>query len=148
MEISDIEKHVDEFEKHIGIEEYLLKYPIDVLLSFNESTIKEKLKENVDLYFKYKVFDLKSTARLIELEALYHDITSEQYDWYKFEDTRSLTTAEIKEFYIRKDPKVKQIKRLVDKQKIQKNFFQLCIESLVTQGERMHDFVKVLKIEK
>jgi len=148
MEVSDVEKHVDEFEKYIGIEEYLLKYPIDMMMDFNVENIKEKLKENILQLFKFKKLYLKSEAKLVEMEVLYQEVISEQYDWYKFEYDRSLSTMEIKEFYIQKDPKVKQIKRLLDKQKIQKNFFQLCIESLVIQGERMHDFIKVLKIEK
>jgi hypothetical protein len=143
METSEIEKHMNEFEKSMDIESYLLKYPVDMLMDFNVENIKEKLKDNPKQLYNFQILYLKAKAKVIELEDLYQEVISEQFDWYKFEYDRSLSTLEIKEFYIHKDPKVKQIKRLLDKQKIQKNFFQLCIESFKNQGDRMHDFVKV-----
>jgi len=127
--------------------EYLLKYPIDMMLSFNNENLLDKLKDNCDQLVRFEKLFLIAEAKYIEMEDLYQEVVSEQYDWYKFEFDRSLNTAEIKEFYIRKDPKVKQIKRLLDKQKIQKNFFELCIKSYLRQGERMHDYIKVLEIE-
>lgn len=148
MEVSEIEKHMDSFEKEIGIEEYLLKYPIDMLMNFNTENIMDKLKDNAVQLFEFEKLFLKAEAKSIELQDLYQEVISEQFDWYKFEFDKSLSTAEIKEFYIQKDPKVKQLKRLLDKQKIQKNFFQLCIKSFLRQGDRMHDYIKVLKIEK
>jgi len=148
MEISELEKHMDNYEKSIGIEEYFLKYPVDMLMSFNSENIKEKIKDNVVQLFNFKKLFLIADSKYIEMEDLYQEVISEQFDWYKFEYDRSLSTVEIKEFYIHKDPKVKQIKRLLVKQKIQKNFFKLCIESLLNQGDRMHDYLKVLEIEK
>jgi len=143
METSEIEKHMDDYEKSIGIEEYFLKYPVDMLMNFNTKNIKEKIKDNCVQLLNFKKLYFIAESRYIELEDLYQEVISEQFDWYKFEFDRSLNTDEIKEFYIHKDPKVKQIKRLLVKQKIQKNFFKLCIESLLTQGDRMHDFIKI-----
>jgi len=148
METSEIQKQIDEFEKNIGIEEYLLKYPIDMLLEFNNKNIKEKLKENSIKLYEFEKLYLENQIKFLKLQDLHHEIVSEQFDWYKFEYDRSLTTDEIKEFYIHKDPKVKQIKRLLDKQTIRKNFFKLCIKSFINQGRLMHDYVKVLEIEK
>jgi len=145
MEISEFEKHMNEFEKNIGVEEYLLKYPIDMMLTFNEDNINQKLIDNIEQLGKFEILYLKSETKHIEIIDLYEEVMSEQYDWYKFEFDKSLSYAEIKEFYIQKDPKVKQIKRLLVKQKIQKNFFKLCINSLIRQGERIHDYIKILK---
>jgi len=142
MEISEIEKHLDEYEKTIGVEEYLLKYPVDMMMTFNNENIKDKIKDNVAQLFNFKKLFLIAESKYIEMEDLYQEVISEQFDWYKFEYDRSLTTDEIKEFYIHKDPKVKQIKRVLVKQKIQKNFFKLCIESLIKQGDRMRDYIK------
>lgn len=147
METSEVEKHLNEFEKVVGIQEYLLKYPVDMLLSFDLNNIKEKIEENIKQIFKFETLFLTSEARYLEMQALYDETLSEQFDWYKFEYDRSLSTQEIKEFYIRKDPKVKQVKRLLDKQKIQRDFFKLCISSFLRQGERMHDYIKVLEIK-
>lgn len=143
MEISEVEKHLNEVEKNIGLQEYLLKYPIDMLMGFNKENLKQKLEENAVKLFDFEILLLKAEARYIELKDMYLEVLAEQFDWYKFEYDKSLSTAEIKEFYLQKDPAVKKIKRLLDKQIIQKNFFELCIRSLIRQGERMHDFIKV-----
>jgi len=148
METSEVEKHLNEFEKVIGIEEYLLKYPLDMMLSFDINNIQDKIEENIKQVFRFETLFLKAESKYLEMKDLYDEVLSEQFDWYKFEYDRSLNTEEIKEFYIRKDPKVKQIKRLLDKQKIQKDFFKLCIKSFLRQGERMHDYIKVLEIKK
>jgi hypothetical protein len=148
METSEVEKHVDDFEKTIGIEEYLLKYPVDILLDFNIDNIKDKLKDNVAQVYKFEIRYLKAKAKYDEIMSLFDEVRSEQFDWYKFEYDKSLSTLEIKEFYIHKDPKVKKLKRLLDKQNIQKNFFKLCLRSFINQGTRMHDFIKVLELNK
>ncbi len=142
MEASEIKKHMDEFEKTINIEEYFLKYPVDMLVTFNDDNIKTKLQENVDQVFKFKKLLFISEAKYNELEDLYDEVISDQFDWYKFEYDKSLNTLEIKEFYIRKDPKVKQIKRFLNKQKIRMNFFKLCLDCFLNQGERMRDYLK------
>lgn len=147
MNPQEAEKHLDEFEKTINIQEYLLKYPIDMLLSFDINNIKEKIEENIKQIYKFESLFLVSEFKYTELKSIYDEVISEQFDWYKFEYDRSLSTDEIKEFYIKKDPKVKQIKRLLDKQKIQRDFFKLCINSFLRQGERMHDYIKVLEIK-
>jgi len=147
METREVEKHLDEFEKVVGIQEYLLKYPIDMLLSFDINNIQSKIEENIKQVFKFETLFLISDSKYIELKSLYQETLSEQFDWYKFEYDRSLSGNEIKEFYIKKDPKVKQVKRLLDKQKIQRDFFKLCISSFLRQGERMHDYIKVLEIK-
>lgn len=143
MEISEIEDYLTDFEKSMGIEENFLKYPIDMLVEFNEDNIKEKIKENVKQIFKFKKLYYIAESKYIELLSLQQDIIGQQYDWYKFEFDRSLSMNEVKEFYITKDPKVKQVKRMLIKQQIQKNFFKLCIDSFIIQGERMHDFIKI-----
>jgi len=148
MKVSEIENKLENFIKSNKLEEYFLKYPVDMLLDFNKHNIKEKLEDNSNQIFKYKKLLFKATTKYNEIKTLHEEIIGNQYNWYKFEYNKPLTNEEIIKYFIKRDPQYTNTKRLLNKQKIKKEFFQSCVDAFINQGNRIHDYIKVLEIEK
>lgn len=146
MNEHEITKHMSEFDSDLGMDELLLKIPIDSMVAFNEKNVGEKLKENIVELTKYQQKYILEEARYLELQDLLERTCAEQFEWYKFEHERALENDEIQSYYLPKDPKVIKIKRMLYKQRLLRNFYKLCVDAFQQQSMRMHDFIKILKI--
>ena len=133
----------DEYDKII--EELRSVHPIDEMVLFTELNIGEKLKENSFLLVKYSELLLKEKSILSVLEDKYDMLVGKQYDFYKFESERELSKPEIEKYYLPKDDKVRQMKKILRNQKARVDFFDTCVKSLNQMGWRMKDFISVIK---
>ena len=70
MEISEIKNLILDLNENIIIEEFLLKYPIDILASFNETNYKEKLLDNNNHFFKFKKLKILSEFKYKKLKSI------------------------------------------------------------------------------
>lgn len=144
MREEDVQKHIDEFQENMNLDELSLQYPIDLMLGFNKDNIEEKIRECAGQIAKFKMLHLKEYIKLQELQNILDRTICEQYDWYKFEHDRTLTKSEIESYYIPKDVKVTKLKRIVTKQNIRTDFFGICVDGFKHQLEMMHDYISLL----
>lgn len=146
MELSEIEDNLSEFWKLNGIEEYFLKYPIDMILDFNKTNIKEKLIDNTIQINNFKKLLLKAELKYKEFENVYQISMGEQYNYYK--NNTPSSDSEIENYHLAIDSKIIGLKQIQNKLKTKRDFFKTCIDTLIIQGERMHDYIKIIEIEK
>lgn len=129
---------MDEREK---IQKELLKeHPILDLVSFNEIDMQEKLKENAFLLVKYQDFYNTENKIYEELMEMYESLEGSRYDHYRFHEDKSLTKVEIEKYYLVNDKEIRQMKRILRKQMVRVEFFDMCIKGLKQMGWNMKVF--------
>jgi len=144
--IDEVSSELCEFWELDGVEEYFLKYPIDYDVPIKEDNIKEKLLDNLKQLTKYEKLYLKSLERYIELRNIYKVTIAEQYDWYLYNFNKPIKPVEIKPYYLQKDPKIKNINKILTKLKLKRDFFKLCVDNYKLQSQQIHDYIKLLEM--
>lgn len=137
-------KEDKEYEK--VIKKLYEDYPINELLQFDDTNIKERLQNNAYLILQYKGLWLKEKNELELIGKLRDKIIGEQFNQYRFNDKRELKPAEIKEYYIPSDTRVIRINRLYQKQQWRVDFFWAASEALIQMGWRMKSFLDEKRI--
>jgi hypothetical protein len=125
----------DEFDV---IQEELMKdHNILEMVSFNDIDLQEKLKRNAYLVTQYSNLLSAEKREYERLEEIYDALVGKQYDYYRFEYDKELTKVEIEKYYIPNDKKVKQMKRILAKQRHRVDFFESCVRGLKQCGWNM-----------
>ena len=122
------------------------KYPIDDMVKFNEFDISEKLQDNSYWIVEFRKELLKAQTEYEQLEEMLETLTGKQYDYYRFHSDKELDKTEIKNFYIPKDKKIVQMKRILARQKIKVEFFKYCVAGMEKQQWNMKNFLENLKV--
>jgi hypothetical protein len=120
-------------------------YPIEEEIKFCEFDLQDKLKDNSFKVIRYRDIYDKERAKLEYIEELMDKLIGERYDYYRFDYDKALDKTEIKNYYIPKDEKVLRMKKIIRKQKIKVDFFDMCIKALQTQGWNMKHFWETVK---
>jgi hypothetical protein len=119
---------MDEIEKIL--EELKMEHNIEELVSFNDINIQEKIKDNSFLVMKYKELWIKEKVALEELEDKLNILISSRYNHYRFEMDEKLTKQEIEKYYIPGDKKIIQMNKILRKQKVKVDFFEMAWKGL------------------
>jgi len=127
------------------VEKLLEEHPIIELVKFSELDIQEKLQDNPYLIVKYRELYYAELAKLESLQDKYDLLTGRRYDWYRFESDKELTKPEIEKYYLPKDKKIQQMKKILRNQEIRVRFFETCFKGLEQQGWRMKSYIDVLR---
>jgi len=132
----DIDKIINDLKK---------EFPIDEEMKFCEFDIQENLKDNTFLLVKYRDHYDKENAHLAYLNELIDKLIGERYDFYRFSYEKTLDKTEIRQYYIPRDTKVVKMKKIIRKQKIRVDFFEMCVLAVKQQGWGMKNFVDTLR---
>lgn len=121
------------------------EYPVEDVVSYNEYNVQDKLQEHAYILMEYnKLYNIENS----KLENLYDKLevlTGKQYDHYRFEYDRELTKVEIEKYYLPQDKKIRQLKRLIEKQKVRVEFFETALKGLRSMGWNMKTFCDNMK---
>jgi hypothetical protein len=148
MELSEIKELIDGIDENINVEQFLLQYPVDQMVEFNEDNVKQKLSDNCMNIFKFKKLKILSEFKHKKIKSILEKCKSEQFEFYKYHFEKPLRTEEIIEFYFPRDEKIIKIEENLELENLKINFFQSCIEIFLEQSKRMIDLIKILEIEK
>jgi hypothetical protein len=148
MELSEIKELIDGIDENINVEQFLLQYPVDQMVEFNEDNVKQKLSDNCMNIFKFKKLKILSEFKCKKIKSILEKCKSEQFEFYKYHFEKPLRTEEIIEFYFPRDEKIIKIEENLELENLKINFFQSCIEIFLEQSKRMIDLIKILEIEK
>lgn len=121
------------------------EYPIEDLVSFNETDIHEKLKSNAFDILKYKDLYNKELAILEDLKIKYEKLLGKKYEHYRFNDEKGWTKPEIENYALHADSKIIHMKRIIWKQQICVRFFETCWKGLEKMQWNMKTFQDVMK---
>lgn len=132
----DIDKIVNALKK---------EFLIDEEMKFSEFDIQESLKNNAFLLVKYRDHYDKENSHLAYLNELLDKLIGARYDFYRFSYEKTLDKTEIKQYYIPKDEKVVKMKKIIRKQQIRVDFFEMCVLAVKQQGWGMKNFVDTLR---
>jgi hypothetical protein len=124
------------------INELKEQYPILDQCTFNEFNINDKLIENTKLYVQYKELYEHELFIYKQLEDKKDQLVGQRYDFYRFESDRNLGKTEIEQYYLPRDPKVKKMNQVLEKQKVKVDFFKLAMDSIEKLYWRMKEFLK------
>jgi hypothetical protein len=127
-------------------EELMKEHPILDMVSFNDMNIQEKLKINSYQVAQYSNLLSASKREYELLEEKYNALLGMQYDHYKFEMDKELTKVEIERYYLPQDKKVRQMKRILDDQRVRIDFFESCVRGLKQVGWNMKTFMEAEKV--
>jgi len=122
------------------VDELVKEYNIYKLLEFDEFNLKEKIQNNSYLLMKFQDQLLKEEIKLDEYNELYEKLVGECYHKYRFEIDESLSKTEIEKYYLPRDKKIVQMKKILNKQKIRIKFFESCIKGIEKQYWNMKEF--------
>lgn len=136
---------VDNTKREQVIDNLLLEYPIHDIVKFDESNVRDKLEVNAFEVIKYQELFFKEKNELDKITALKDKIIGEQYDYYRFRYDKVLTPAEVKSYYLPKDPKILNINRLLRQQQWRIDFFEMCYKSINSMGWNMKSYLQALK---
>jgi hypothetical protein len=134
-----------EEEKKISEQEQILEtlkteYPIEGMLSFNETDINERLQENTLMVIKYKELYYRELQILEELENKMELLVGIRYKFYRFEDEHEWQKPEIEKFCIPSDKKIIAMKKIISKQKVRVRFFEIAYKAFESLGWRMKTY--------
>lgn len=121
------------------------EFPIEEEVSFNEFTLQDKLKNNSFKIMQYGQLLNRESMRLKELQHLLDRLIGERYHYYRFEYDEQLTPKEIEKYYLQRDEKINQMKKILLKQEVRVKFFEICVKALEAQGWRMKEFSENLR---
>lgn len=106
------------------------EHPILEMVSFNDMNIQEKLMENSYLSAQYMSL-LSAEQREYEiLEEKYDALVGLRFDHYRFNTDKELTKPEIEKYYLPQDKQIRQMKKILMKQKTRVEFFDACVKGL------------------
>jgi len=148
MELSEIKNLILDLDENIIVEEFLLKYPIDVSLKFDETNFKENLADINAQLFNFKKLKKLSQFKYEKIKSILNKCKSEQFEFYKYEFEKELSDEEIYDLYFPRDEKILTIEDELSIEQLKIDFFQICIETFLSQSDRLKDFIKILEIEK
>ena len=127
------------------IEKLKNKHPIEELVTFNETDIHIKLKENAFNILKYKDFYNAEIATMEDLEIKYERLLGMRYEHYRFNDEKEWTKVEIENYALPADKMIIQMKKIMWKQRIRVNFFMACWKGLEKMQWNMKTFHDVMR---
>ena len=122
------------------------EYPIKELLEFNEFNVGEKLQWNSYYQEQFRLLYISEKQKLDRIIEKFDQKSGEQYDYYKYKDSRDLTKTEIERYYLPTDNELIKLKRMVKLQETRVSFFEAVVESFKSQGFNMRNFLENLKI--
>jgi len=134
-----------EINREDVIDELLLEYPINDIVTFDESDVRDKLEMNAFEVIKYQELFFREKNELNKIEALKDKITGERYDYYRFGYDKVLAPAEVKSYYLPKDEKIIRINKLLRQQQWRVDFFEMCYKSINSMGWNMKSYLQALK---
>lgn len=134
----DIEKKISEEEQIL--ETLKTEYPIESMLSFNETDIEERLQENTLMVIKFKELYYRELQKLEDLESKMELLVGMRYKFYRFEDEHEWQKPEIEKFCIPSDKKVIAMKKIISKQKVRVRFFEIAYKAFEQLGWRMKTY--------
>jgi hypothetical protein len=117
-----------------------MEYPIESMLSFNETDIAERLQENTLMIIKYKELYYRELQKLEELEDKEELLVGLRYKYYRFEDEHEWQKPEIEKFCLPSDKKIIAMKRIISKQKVRVRFFDIAYKAFEQLGWRMKTY--------
>jgi hypothetical protein len=117
------------------------EYDVFGLLDYNEFNIKERIEKNPFLTEQFRLLLIKEKSNLMRLQNITDEYIGTLYDNLKHHNTISLGKVEIEKYYLPKDPKVIELKRLLIKQSIRVDFFEAVFEAFKTQGWLMKQWL-------
>lgn len=139
-------KKSEKEKKEEILKELYEQYPIDEMVKFDEFSISEKLQENSYWIVEFRKELLRAQTEYEKLEDMLETLIGKQYDHYRFNDDRELDKTEIKNYYLPKDKKVIQMKRILARQKVKVEFFKYCVAGMEKQQWNMKNFLENLKV--
>lgn len=111
------------------LEELQVEHPIGDMIKFDNLGIQEAIRDNDFHAIRYKELWIKEMSIYEEMESLLDKLMAERYNHYRFEISESLQKVEIEKYYLPGDKKVLQMKKLLRKQKIRVEFFDMCAKA-------------------
>ena len=127
------------------VRELLEEHPIDEMVKFSDLDIMEKLKENPFQIVRYKEMYYKELSIYNDLEDKYELLMGKQYDYYRFDFDKELTKPEIEKYYLPKDKKVMQMKKILRRQDARVKFFEMAFKGFEQAGWRMSKFIDAMR---
>ena len=131
-------------EKEI-VKKLLEEHPISEMVKFSEIDLYEKIEKNPYWIVKYREHYYNEVAKLEELEDIKEKILGKRYDYYRFEIDKNLSKPEIEKYYLPKDEKVLQIKKIIRRQKVRVRFFEMAYKVFEKMQWSMKNYIDVLK---
>lgn len=135
----------EEKERKEIIEKLLKDHPISEMVKFSEIDLYEKIEKNPYWIVKYREHYYNEVAKLEELEDIKEKILGKRYDYYRFEIDKNLSKPEIEKYYLPKDEKVLQIKKIIRRQKVRVRFFEMAYKVFEKMQWSMKNYIDVLK---
>ena len=115
-------------------------------IKFSEISIREKLEKNSFLLQKYQGLFQKEKFILEEKEMLYDKLVGSVFNKLRFESEKGLAKYEIEKYYLPQDPKVIQMKKILNMQQARVDFFETCLISIKSQQWSMKGFIDSIKM--
>jgi len=138
------EKSEKEIKKKV-LNKLLVDHQIQELVTFSEIDIQEKLKKNPFMIIKYTELHHKELSIMDELQIKYDKLVGLQYKHYRFDDDKEWTKVEIEKYCLPADPKIIQMKKIMDRQSIKIRFFEMAYKAFEKQQWSMKIFSENLR---
>jgi len=124
------------------LQELYNEYGVAELLTFSEFNIAEKISDNTFIAEQFRLLYLKEKYFLSQIEDIFDKKQGTLYDYYKFENEKTLTKTEIEKYYLPKDKKLQELKGHRKKQEQRVDFFESVWKALERQAWLLRAFQK------
>lgn len=140
------ENVTEKSERDLILAELLKQHPIFDIVSFNEFSLDDKLKEHAFMLVRYRELLAKEKDAYDQIVEILERVQGEVYNHYRFEVEEDLRQKEIELYYIPRDPKIIKIKKALAKQKVRVNFFETCAKAIEKMGWNMRNYLESQKV--
>ena len=120
------------------------EHPIDDLVKFNELTISDEIQKNDGLIVKYRDLYHKALSEMDRLTDLSEKLSGKRYEYYKFDDEKAWSKAEIEKYCLPSDEKMILMKNIIRKQEIRVRFFEMAFKAFEGRKWSMKMFLETL----
>ena len=144
--MNDTKKKIEEKEiKEKILDQLLIDHPIQEMVKFSEIDIQDKLKENSFQIIKYTELHHKELSIMDNLQIKYDKLVGIRYKHFRFDDDKEWTKVEIEKYCLPSDPKIIQMKKIMDRQSVRIRFFEMAYKAFVKQQWSMKIFSENLR---
>ena len=128
-------------ERDLIVEALKAEYPVEDIVSFNEFDLQDKLQQNAFIFIEYQNLYYKERAHLEYLQTLKDRLIGTLYNKFRFDDPRNLDKKEIEKYYIPNDKKMIELEKLIAKQQVRVEFFEIIAKAIEKLGWNIKNYL-------
>lgn len=135
-------------EREVILRDLKKDFNIEDFIQFDEFNFREREERYTFELMRYDEQRMKEKMKFEDLESLYRKLKGKQFHYYRFGNGSGpyeLSNKEIETYYFVQDKKLIQMEKILQRQKLRLEYFEMCVRLLEKMGFRLREYLEWIK---